>query len=252
MNRHRHERLPRISVFRGGTPLAILVTALALLALAAPGRLAAQVEPKGALQGMTAPKPDVPEIFTLTGEFVRIAYNNEGYVVIGYRMAQRELGNKWVLLTLGVTLREGVKEYQLKREDLSLQTPDGKTIPLATQKEYMDAASLRNLNQIAKNQNDSINYFPAGTNQPCAMKFYADLSGPSLAHDYVDLGPQRDCLGRLYFNVPGGIQPGQYWLNVKFATSVVKVPFRVFTKEEEKAFRKQWQDLKKAHDEMYN
>ena len=230
----------------------ILIPALALLALAVPGRLAAQVQPTGALQGMTAPRPDVPEIFTLTGEFVRIAYNNEGYVIVGYRMAQRERGNPWALLTLGVTLREGVKEYQLKREDITLQTPDGKTIPLATQKEYMDTDSLRNLNQIAKMENDSMNYFPAGASRPCAMRFYADLNGPTLSHDWYYVNPQLDCLGRLYFNVPGGIQPGQYWLNVKFATSVVKVPFRVFTSEEERAFRKQWQDLKKAHDEMYD
>jgi hypothetical protein len=226
-------------------------TVVVLLALAAPGRLAAQVQPTGALQGMTAPKPDVPEIFTLTGEFVRMAYNNEGYVVMGYRMAQEELGKPWVLLNAGLTLRDGVPDFWLKRESISLQTPDGKTVPLATQKEYMADNSLRPLNQRAKVQNDSINYFPAGANRPCPIRFFADLDGPTLSQDSVLLSKDRDCLGRLYFNVPGGIQPGQYWLNVQFASSVVKVPFRVFTKEEEKAFRKQWQDLKKAHDESY-
>jgi len=228
----------------------IVATALAVLTLAAPGRLAAQPQPTGALQGMTAPKPEVPEVFTLVGEFVRMAYNNEGYAVIGYRMVQDEVGNPWALLSVGVTLRQGVKDYTLTRDAFSLQTPDGKSIPLATQADYMKA-NLRALDQRAKIAKDSINYFPAGPNRPCAIRFYADLSGPGLAYDKVELSPERDCVGRLYFNVPGGIKVGQYFLNVKFAGSSLQVPFRVFTKEEAKDFSKQWEDLKKAHDESY-
>ena len=231
--------------------IAILATATVLLTLAVSGRLAAQVEPKGALQGMTAPKPDVPEIFTLVGEFVRMAYNNEGYAVLGYRLVQDEVGSPWALMNVGVTLRKGVPDYTMKRDVFTLQTPDGKTVPLATQQEYLKAGSLPALNQKAKVVKDSINYFPAGPNRPCAIRFFADQGGPGLAFDQVDLSWERDCVGRLFFNVPGGIQPGQYWLNVKFATTVVQVPFRVFTKEEAKDFKKQWQDLKEGHDASY-
>src|SRR6185436_10788617 len=52
------------------------------------------------------PKPTVPEIFTLEGEFVRIAYNNEGFATLGYRMVQEEVGKDWVLLAVGITLRK--------------------------------------------------------------------------------------------------------------------------------------------------
>jgi hypothetical protein len=225
----------------------IVVAALAFLMSAAPG--AAQVQPTGALEGMKVPKPDVPEVFTLQGEFVRVAYNNEGFANLGYRMAQQELGKPWVLLTVGLSLREGVSNEQIKREDLTLQTPDGKKIALATQQEYLAAAGpLRALNARAKAVHDSINYFPVGATQACPLQFFADLDRRGLAYDFVELSPQRGCVGRLYFQVPGGIQTGQHWLNVKFAGSVVQVPFRIFTKEEEKDFRKQWQDLKKAHE----
>ena len=230
----------------------IIALMFAALLVSVTGPLFAQVEPKGALQGMTVPKPDVPQIFTLQGEFVRMAYNNEGYAVLGYRMVQNEVGNPWVLLNVGITVRDGVKDYTLKREHLTLKTPDGKIIPLATQQEYMADPSLRALNQRAKVIKDSINYFPAGPGRPCAMKFFADLDKPGLAYDLVDISDARDCMGRLYFKIPGGIQTGQYWLNVKFANSMIQVPFRVFTKEEEKDFRKQWEDLKKAHDETFN
>lgn len=230
--------------------IAALAFALVLLG-ANPAHLAAQVEAKGSLQGLPMPKADVPEIFTMVGEFVRIAYNNEGYAVLGYRMAQEELGNDWALLTVGVTLRQPKVLYTIKREHFTLQTPDGKTIPLATQEQYSQPAKLRALNERAKVMKDSINYFPAGANRPCAIKFFTEAGTPGLAWDQVELSDDRDCIGRLYFNVPGGIQPGQYWLNVQFAGSVVKVPFRIFTKEQEKDFRKQWEDLKKAHDASY-
>jgi hypothetical protein len=230
--------------------LTALVSALAFLVLAAPAPLAAQAQPKGSLEGLTAPKPDVPEIFTLAGAYVRMAYNNEGYAVIGYRMVQEEVGNPWALISVGVTLRGNTKPYTMPRAAFSLQTPDGKTLPLPTQQEYMKA-DVRALNMRAQKFNDNINYFPAGANRPCPIKFFANLEGPTLSFDTVDLTTERDCLGRLYFNIPGGIQVGQYFLNVKFAGSSLQVPFRVFTKEQAKDFAKQWEDLKKTHDESY-
>ena len=57
-------------------------------------------------------------------------------------------------------------------------------------------------------------------------------------------------VGRIFFKMPDGqtIEPGQYWLNVEFANSVVQAPFRIMTKEEEKFLRKNWKDLKKEHE----
>lgn len=228
----------------------VIVSILAIAALVVCRPLAAQAQPTGSLAGMTAPKPDVPEVFTLAGQYVRMAYNNEGYAVIGYRMVQQEIGNPWALLSVGVTLRGETKDYTLPRDAFSLQTPDGKTLPLPTQQEYMKA-DVRALNMRAQKFNDSINYFPAGQNRPCAIQFFTNLGGPGLTRDTVDLSTLRDCLGRLYFNVPGGIQVGQYFLNIKFAGSTVQVPFRVFTEEQAKDFSKQWEDLKKTHDASY-
>lgn len=194
------------------------------------------------------PQPTVPEIFTLEGEFVRIAYNNEGFASLGYRMTQEEIGREWALLQVGITLRKPTKDYKLKREHLSITTPDGKAISLATQKEYA-AASVQALNMRAKVMSDSINYFPAEASRPCAIKFFGDLSSAfPLGYDEVELSWDRVCMGRLYFRVPGGIQVGQHWLNIQFAGSQLQVPFRTLTKDEEKILRKKWEDLKKQHE----
>jgi ribosome recycling factor len=58
-------------------------------------------------------------------------------------------------------------------------------------------------------------------------------------------------VGRIYFNLPDGIKTGQYYLNVKFKGSVVQVPFRILTDEEQKEFNKSWKDMKKEHDAEY-
>jgi hypothetical protein len=77
---------------------------------------------------------------TLEGKFVRIAYNNEGYVILGYQIANRTVGDEWIMLDVGITLMERVPDYRLKREAVSLDTPDG-TLPLPSIEEYRDNES---------------------------------------------------------------------------------------------------------------
>jgi hypothetical protein len=69
--------------------------------------------------------------------------------------------------------------------------------------------------------------------------------------DQVELSNTRACLGRLYFHIPGGIAYGQYWLNVKFEKSLVRVPFRILTKEEEKLLSKNYKDISKQVKEAF-
>ena len=82
------------------------------------------------------PKPGVPQIMTLEGKFVRAAYNNEGYVILGYQLANRSVGEEWMLLEVGMTVLDRTPAYKLTREALSLETPDGKTLPLPTVDEH--------------------------------------------------------------------------------------------------------------------
>lgn len=200
-------------------------------------------------QTVPVPQPDVPEMFTLMGQFVRVAYNNEGYATLGYRAVQQSVGGDWILLRTGITLRKDQPGYVLKREHLSVKIPNGTVVPLATQQDFNKAGGLRTLVLRDQKIHDSIDYFPASVNQPCAIKFFNDPGSRGLAWDQVELSSDRACLGRLFFKVPGGIVPGQYWLNVQFAKSMVQVPFRVMTEAEEKQFREQWEEIKEWHEE---
>ena len=221
---------------------AVSLALVALVSLCSPlaaTRAEAQEKPV-----VKIPEPGVPEIMTMEGKFVRAAYNNEGYVIIGYQLVNRSIGEEWMLLEVGITVMDKVPAYTLTRNALSIETPDGKTIPMATISEHR-AADTRALQTREKVQRDSINYFPPSASRACRLGFFAELNSPAMPWDQVELSNTRACLGRIFFNVPGGIKYGQHWLNVKFKDSLVRVPFRILTEDEEKLLSKNYKDISK-------
>ena len=220
---------------------------VAVMALAGAALVASQEKPK---VQVAIPNPGVPEAMTIEGKFVRAAYNNEGYVILGYQVANRSIGDEWMMLDLGTTVRDGTPEYTLKREHLSLDTPTTKNVPLATVEEYRKA-NLRALESRARVQRDSINYFPPMATDACRIGFFADLSSPAMAWDEVAVSNRRGCMGRIFFQVPGGIAHGQYFLNVKFAKSLIRVPFRILTEQEEDLLGDNYGDIRKQVQEAF-
>ena len=207
----------------------------------------AQAQQKPVIQ---IPKSGVAEIMTMEGKFVRAAYNNEGYAIIGYKTANMSVGEEWMLLEMGTTVREGVPSFSMKRDALSLETPDGAKLPLPSVDDYR-SANLTALNNRANVARDSINYFPPMASQACRIGFFSELSQRALPWDQVEVSQSRACLGRLYFKVPGGIKYGQHWLNVQFPKSLVRVPFRILTKDEEKLLDKNYKDIRKQVKEAF-
>jgi hypothetical protein len=222
---------------------AALVGVISLCALQANGDAEAQDKDK-AKPVVQIPQPGVPQIMTLEGKFVRVAYNAEGYAIIGYQATNRSIGEDWMLLELGMTILGKAPEYRLTRDALSLETPDGKTLPLPSIIEQREG-NPRAIMQRANVQRDSINYFPSSAYRACGIGFFPDLGSRALPQDSVDLSTDRACVGRLYFKIPGGIAYGQHWLNVKFQNSLVRVPFRILTEDEEKVLSKNYKSIEK-------
>ncbi len=227
----------------------VCVIATVLIGIGTPAVTAQEPVPE-------APVPTVPGIFTIKGQFVRIAYNSEGWTTLGYRTANDSQGQDWLMVEVGLSLRKPTKNQTLTRDSFTLKMPDGSIVPLATQKEYNGAGYQRALNARANTVRDSINYFPVEANQACSVGFFSDPTkgARSISYDQFELSFRRACLGRLFFKLPAGqkIVPGQYWLYTDFAGSQVQTPFRIMTKEEEKYLRKNWKDLKKEHEAFLN
>jgi hypothetical protein len=77
------------------------------------------------------------------------------------------------------------------------------------------------------------------------------LDSRAMVYDQVELSYQRGCVGRLFFRVPGGIAYGQHWLNVKFRESLIRVPFRILTKEEEQLLSKNFKDIRRQVEDAF-
>ena len=178
----------------------------------------------------------------------KIDETDEGWVVLGYGTANDSVKEEWMLLNVGMTVQQGVKGQKITRDQITLVTPEGQGISLPSNEEYSKArASLAGMTERDNMMHESIDYFPPGADRACRIGFFSDPTKPiqDLAYDEVDLNPQRACIGRLYFHVPGGIQLGDYNLDVQFANSVVRVPMQIMTKEEAKEFEKKWNEMLK-------
>jgi hypothetical protein len=221
------------------------------LALAALVALTTAVVAQEQKPQVKIPNPQVPEIATIEGKFVRAAYNNEGYVILGYQTANYSVGEEWMLLEMGATVLDGVKNQKLMRDALSLETPNGTTLPLPSIEEYRKV-DLRALEKRSTVMRDSINYFPPMASQGCRIGFFSRPEDRPMPWDQVELSQTRGCVGRLYFKIPGGITYGQHWLNVKFENSMVRVPFRILTKDEEKLLSKNYKEIRKQVQEAFS
>ena len=213
----------------------VLVTVVALTTVGFGGVVAAEEE--------TAPQAG--EKTGVEGQFVRVAETSEGFVVLGYRIANESVNQEWMLLDVGMTVQRGVKSQKITRDQIKLVTPDKQVIPLATQEEYEKARGLiAAMEKRDAMTGDSIDYFPPGVINPCRIGFFADPARlhMELAYDQVELSSTNACVGQLYFHVPGGIQYGNYNLDVVFANSIVKVPMKIMTKQEAQDFEKKWKE----------
>jgi hypothetical protein len=203
------------------------------------------------------PDPGVPDVVRMEGPYIRAAYNDEGWVVLGYRAANRSVGDPWMLLDAGIALGKVRKDQKITRDAVSLSTPDGQTVPLLSNAEYVSAnlraAEYRVLHVELE--------FPAGTYaRSCpdrdGSRFFYDSAETKYATVYppldgVKLNPQCRWQGTLYFPVPGGIQYGHYFLNVKFDGSLIRVPFRIMTKDEAKMLDKNYKSIKEQVRKAY-
>ena len=164
----------------------------------------ASVYASGQQPAVKIPEPGVPQVMTLEGKFVRVAYNNEGYVILGYQIANRTVGEDWVMLDVGITMMEKTPTYELKRDALSLDTPDGTVALPSIESTGRTSHRCRALQNRMKVQRDSINYFPPWTTGVNRLGFFADLGSSAMPWNQADVTNSRACVGQLYSTCPVG------------------------------------------------
>lgn len=156
------------------------------------------------------------------GKYMLMNKGPEAETLIGYRYAQQNLGSKWLVLEAAMTSPPN-QTATVKRENVSVTTPAGEIIPLATQKDVNEAwGVLMPIVNAADVVRDPMNYWQP-RKKTLLMRFYV-APGAGVSFDEFSVNDFRVCEGRFLFEIPGGVQAGRYVLTIGLEESEVIIP----------------------------
>ena len=145
-------------------------------------------------------------------------------VVVSFRFADLNLGANWLFLDVAIS-GQGRTAVEVTRDAISIGTPDGTAVPLATQKAFGEAyADLAGTLARADVAREPLDYFPG--RRPQGLDFLVPPgSGISLLSAWVN--DLNVAFGRLAFFLPGGAQAGPYELRIDVPGDAARIPFRL-------------------------
>lgn len=170
----------------------------------------------------SATPTDTPGVERM-GEYILRQFGPELWTVLGYRFANSQISDEWMILEVGLSSPNG-QTAKVLRENIFLRAPDGAKVPLATQEEFSVAwGSLRPVVAKADVNRDPLDYFPPSRIE-CPIQFFV-APGQGVVFNEVTLSDRRGCFGRMFFEVPGGIQPGRWVFSIDLPESEIRIPF---------------------------
>lgn len=175
----------------------------------------------GGLACSSAEPTDDPGVDRM-GQYLLMNKGPEAEVVVGYRYAQQTLGAEWLLLEIAMTSPPN-QTARILRSNVSIKTPGGKVVPLATQTEFNEAyGGLQSRIRAADVVRDPMDYWPP-RKQTCEIRFFT-APGAGVVFDEVTVNDFRACQGRFFFKIPGGVQAGRYVLSIDLEESEISIP----------------------------
>jgi hypothetical protein len=145
--------------------------------------------------------------------------------VVSYKFAQANLGDECLIITLAVGgLR--AEAIEIRQEAISVRTPDGRTIDLPTQEQFIQAYSeLQSTLRRAAIASEPLEATRGGR-RPCELNFQR-IPGTGVTQKSVWVNQRLLCVGMLSFPVRGGVQPGRWKLMIEFEESIFEIPFDI-------------------------
>jgi hypothetical protein len=170
----------------------------------------------------SATPTDTPGVDRM-GQYILRQYGPELWTVLAYRFANTQIGEEWMFLEVALSAPSG-QVATVTRETVFLRTPNGDRISLPSQSRFNEAyGSLQSTIARANINRDPLDYFPPDREE-CALRFFVTPAG-GVSFDEVVVNQFRGCFGRLYFNVPGGVQPGRWTFGIDLPESEIRIPF---------------------------
>ncbi len=147
------------------------------------------------------------------------------HLVAAYYYSQRNHESRWLLIEAGVSTTESTI---IKRDAIALRTPQGRDVPLATQRRVGE--DVKRIEQLL--QNASVVSHPVASyfnqrDRPESMRLFTLPFGGVVSDDFVT---DRDhvAVGPLFFEAPTGAwENGTYTLVVRHSKGTAELPIQL-------------------------
>jgi hypothetical protein len=145
-------------------------------------------------------------------------------IVIDTKFASNNLGEEWLILNTAMSGMTG-GTTKVDRDLTSVRTPDGRTIPMPSYREFNAAyAEIASAARRAALASDPLD-FTRGGRRDCLIDFFPLPGSGRSARTALNVSKNELCVGMLYFPVSNGVQPGNWRLIVEFEETEAVVPF---------------------------
>lgn len=154
----------------------------------------------------------------------------EMVATVAYRQGRRSVAEEWLILAVELTSPRGSGPTIVDRDRISVYSPDGRRLPLASQDEF-----VRNFNKLRIPTEQTLQFLPLlyrvePNRMPGDRWFYA-VSAETIGYDEIPMNSSQKFWGPLIFSVPGGVQPGRWRLVFELEESRPDIPFTIGTND---------------------
>jgi len=170
------------------------------------------------------PQPAFPPIERLGAHLVR-QRGAAAEIVLDSSYAATHAGADWLIVKVALAGSQS-SAASIARESIGVVSPDGQTLPLATQGSFASGhASLTPKLRAAAIASASVHEHLRGSLEDCG--WYQVESGGPLVVDALHVRSGTVCAGFLAFQVPGGVTQGSWRLVVDLPGGPLRVPFEI-------------------------
>lgn len=170
------------------------------------------------------PNPITEPVIDQPGRYIVRYRDSVIEVVLDTKFAAKNLGEEWLILNAAMSGMTG-GATKVEHDLTSLRTPDGRTIPMPTYREfnaaYNDLAATARRAALASDPLD----FTRGGRRACLIDFFPLPGSGRSAKTALHVTKNQLCVGMLFFPVSNGVQPGSWKLIIEFEETEAVVPF---------------------------
>ena len=143
--------------------------------------------------------------------------------VAAYYHSQRNHDSKWLLIEMGMMSRRALT---LGRDQVELVTPDGREVPLASQRQWsQDSGRARTLLQQALPSRHQVKSYFREVNGREELRFFTGPEAGGTTIDSTQVMPEQVVLGDLLVESPSGLwNRGTYTLVIHRPDATVRLP----------------------------